>query len=85
MVARQESLAKKLVVITLPHGEIEIEDAIRSLREMSETFKKTKWDPRQIRARDYVVEFPNDNALNYLLSKTHWQHKDGKSYITIKR
>lgn len=42
MVEEQKTLAKKFGVITLVHGESDVEETLKILREMSKIFKKSK-------------------------------------------
>lgn len=37
---------KMLEVIVLAHGESDVEEAIKILRKMLDTYKRRKWDPR---------------------------------------
>lgn len=78
-------LAKKLGVITLAQGETDIEEAIKTLRGMSESFKARNWNLQRLAPGEFIIELPNDNALNYLLSKSHWQCKEGRSYFRVTR
>lgn len=84
MITQQNNLSKVLGVITLPSGETTIEDAIKALRKMLETFRKRNWDLREIGERQFVLELPNENALNYLTNKQNWSCKERKSF-RIKR
>lgn len=84
MITQQNNLSKVLGVITLPSGETTIEDAIKALREMLETFRKRNWDLREIGERQFVLELPNENALNYLTNKQNRSCKEKKSF-RIKR
>lgn len=47
-------MSKKLGVITLPNELTFIKDAITTLKEMSETFRKRNWEPREIGKQHFV-------------------------------
>lgn len=79
-VEQQEQLFKRLGVVDLPQGEVTLEDVVRTLREMSEIFKKNTWKPRQIGPRKFVIELHNDNALDYLISRSYWPCKENRSF-----
>lgn len=49
-------------------GETEVMKLLETLREISETFRKRKWNPIPCGPREFIIEFPNENALNHLLS-----------------
>lgn len=60
-------MEKILGVITLAHRETDIEETLMTVREMSETLKRRNWDPMQLSPREYIIELPNENALDYLI------------------
>lgn len=48
---------------------------------MSESFKNRDWNLVPCGNRKIVVEFPNANALEYVLSRKTWPHEGGQSYF----
>lgn len=78
-------LAKTMGIIVLAYGETEVEEALKILRGISETFKNTDWNPIPCANREFVVESPNANALEYVLSRKTRKSKGGQSYFRVNR
>lgn len=60
----------------LEHGETSIEEALKTLKIMSDMFKKRNWKPRRIGGREFVVDLPNENTLDHVLSRPSWRCKE---------
>lgn len=81
ILAQQEALAKRLGVLVLLPGETEEEYAIKTLRGMSNTLEKRGWDPQPIGSSKFVIKLPNDNALDYLISRRAWPCKEDRTFF----
>lgn len=77
-------MSKKLGVITLPNELTFIKDAITTLKEMSETFRKRNWEPREI-GKQHFVRVTEWKCTKLPHCKTKLVCKDGKSFFRIKR
>lgn len=58
--------------VVLGFAQTDVEKAVDALRGMTGSFKKRKWDPIQFKPKEFIVEFPNENALHHLLSQSSW-------------
>lgn len=84
-VDEREKLARTLGVVVLGYGETEVEKCLDALREMSETFRTRKWNPIPCGPTELVIELPNENALEHLLSRRAWPCRGGGSYFHVNR
>lgn len=71
-------------IIVHAHSESEV-DALTTLMGMSENFNKRNWNSLRIGTREFVVDFANENALEYVLFWRNWSFKNGMPYFHIER
>lgn len=64
-------LAKSTWVIVFEYGHVEVEEALKTLRSMSESFNRRQWEPRRTETRDFIV------SLMRMLSTTCYHANNG--------
>lgn len=77
-------LRKIMGIIVHAHSESEV-DALTTLMGMSENFNKRNWNSLRIGTREFVVDFANENALEYVLFRRNWSFKNVMPYFHIER